>query len=113
MRMVAAMVLFAGAGICLPGARAAAPAEWPLLNRYCADCHNTVDWAGGLSLQDAGPDAVALDPAAWEKVVRRLRTGTMPPPGEPRPVAAQVAGLSRFLETRLDAKWQSKPDAGA
>ena len=90
----------------------AAPGEWGVLNRYCVDCHNTQDWAGGLAIDAAQPEAVAADPATWEKVVRKLRTGMMPPPGKPRPAARQVEGLARFLETRLDQGWQQQPHAG-
>ena len=90
----------------------AAPAEWSVLDRYCVECHNTVDWAGGLSVDAVRPDAVNADPATWEKVVRKLRTGMMPPPGKPRPGAQQVDTLSRFLETRLDAGWRQRPNPG-
>lgn len=127
MPRVAASALIASAALCLsgqlwgaePAAPVAAsqahgaPAEWQLLGRYCVDCHNTTDWAGGFSVDGAGVDAVATDPAVWEKVVRKLRTGMMPPPGKPRPAAAQVDSLSRFLETRLDDQWRQVPNAGA
>ena len=114
LQRVGARILVAGAGFCLlAGPAWSAPAAWQLLGRYCADCHNTVDWAGGFSVEDAGPEAVAADPATWEKAVRKLRTGMMPPPGKPRPSLAQVDSLSGFLETRLDDRWQHAPDAGA
>jgi mono/diheme cytochrome c family protein len=90
-----------------------APGSWPLLERYCADCHNTVDWAGGFSIEGLGPDAVESDPAAWEKVIRKLRTGMMPPPGKPRPAGKQVDALSQYLESRLDDQWQRQPKPGA
>jgi hypothetical protein len=94
-------------------AHGSTPAEWQLLNRFCVDCHNTVDWAGGFSMEGAGPGALTEDPAVWEKAVRKLRTGMMPPPGKPRPAKAQVEAVSRYLETRLDDQWRQAPNAGA
>jgi hypothetical protein len=48
-----------------------------------------------------------LNPAAqrakWEKVIHKLKTGLMPPPGEPRPSNEAVASLVSYLETNLDA----------
>jgi hypothetical protein len=92
--------------------QAAAPADWALLGRYCVDCHNTVDWAGGLSLDAVTPEAIKEDPGAWEKVVRKLRTGMMPPPGKERPTRAQANALSSYLETRLDDGWSRQPNPG-
>jgi Protein of unknown function (DUF1592)/Protein of unknown function (DUF1588)/Protein of unknown function (DUF1585)/Protein of unknown function (DUF1587)/Protein of unknown function (DUF1595) len=95
------------------GAHGAAPADWALLGRYCVDCHNTVDWAGGFSLDAASPEAISADPGTWEKLVRKMRTGMMPPPGKARPTRAQAQGLARFVETRLDDRWSRQPNPGA
>jgi len=61
------------------------------LDKYCASCHNarvkTSATAVGVVLNDADLTAVATDPVLWEKVVRKLRTGAMPPAGMPRPDA--------------------------
>jgi hypothetical protein len=126
MRQLAAIVLVVCSGLLLAAvepvlaaapaaavpAHRATPAQWPLLGRYCADCHNTVDWAGGLSLEDVTPDSVTEDPAMWEKAVRKLRTGMMPPPGKPRPSRTEIDALSGFLETRLDDSWKRLPNPG-
>ncbi len=113
MRLTAGLVVVASAAFALPAAAAHdTPAQWPLLARYCADCHNTVDWAGGMSLEDVKPDAITEDPGMWEKAVRKLRTGTMPPPGKPRPSRAEVNALSGYLETRLDKAWTQLPNPG-
>ena len=42
-------------------------------------------------------------PALWEKVVRKLRAGAMPPAPRPRPDAATYAGFIARLESELDA----------
>jgi Protein of unknown function (DUF1592)/Protein of unknown function (DUF1588)/Protein of unknown function (DUF1585)/Protein of unknown function (DUF1587)/Protein of unknown function (DUF1595)/Planctomycete cytochrome C len=89
------------------------PASWALLGRYCVDCHNTTDWAGGISLDAVAPDSIPEDPTMWEQVVRRLRTGMMPPPGKARPTTAMANALSEYLETRLDDEWSRHPNSGA
>ena len=68
-------------------AAAAAPpsAERVLLNRYCTGCHNQRTKTAGLALDTLDPANVARDAATWEKVVRKLRAGVMPPADRPRP----------------------------
>jgi hypothetical protein len=73
------------------------------IERYCADCHNTTDWAGGLDLTSLDPAHVESDAEEWEKVVRKLRAGMMPPPGKERPSRADANAIVSMLETRLDA----------
>jgi hypothetical protein len=74
-----------------------------LLDRYCVDCHNAIDLAGSLRLDDKPIADVGHDPEVWEQVVRKLKTGMMPPSGEPRPERATLDALTAALETRLDA----------
>ncbi|HWL62422.1 MAG TPA: DUF1592 domain-containing protein [Steroidobacteraceae bacterium] len=87
----------------------AAPAAWPatdpgeLTSRYCTRCHNTEEWAGGLALDVLDAKNVGHDAAEWEKVVVKLRSGMMPPPGEERPSQADLRAAVDLLETRLDA----------
>ena len=61
----------------------AAQAPRAVLDRYCVTCHNERTLAGGLNLDDAEPGEVSRDPALWEKVAGKLRTGVMPPPLPP------------------------------
>lgn len=96
-----------------PDTHGGTPAGWALLGRYCVDCHNTTDWAGGISLDAVEPDSISEDPNMWEQVVRRLRTGMMPPPGKPRPSTAVANALSAYVETRLDDDWSRHPNSGA
>src|SRR5262245_18481920 len=57
--------------------------------RYCVGCHNsrltTAATASGVVLDQADLNRVMDDPALWENVVRKLRTGSMPPEGVARP----------------------------
>ena len=82
------------------------------LERYCTDCHNEDDRTADLVL-----DARDLaDPAAhaqiWEKVVHKLRAGSMPPLDSPRPDAASYDGMVGYLEAELDSAAAAAPNAG-
>jgi mono/diheme cytochrome c family protein len=72
------------------------------LQKYCATCHNDRAKAGGLSLAAVDPAQVAGHAEVWEKVVRKLKTGAMPPAGMPRPAAATADALTAWLENELD-----------
>src|SRR2546422_7991382 len=61
-----------------------------LLDRYCVTCHNEKTRTGGLSLGGLDPASVDAHAETWEKVVRKLRSGSMPPPGLPRPDRAST-----------------------
>lgn len=81
-----------------------AHARWGLIEKFCYDCHNTTDWAGGAAFDAMSFDTLAGDAKVWESAVRKLRAGFMPPPGaKSRPDPESVKGLIDFLETRLDA----------
>ena len=58
---------------------------------------------GGFSLDPAGLPAPAADPALWEKLVRKVRTGVMPPPNAPQPPPAERRALLQAVEKALDA----------
>ena len=73
------------------------------MDRYCVGCHNEIDLAGGLAFEDLDRAGVAGDAAAWEAVVRKLRTGLMPPKGEPRPERSVLDAMAADLERELDA----------
>ena len=64
-------------------------AQQAVLNKYCVTCHSAKLRTGGLSLQDADLSNVPAAAETWEKVIRKLRTGSMPPQGMPRPDAAR------------------------
>ena len=70
----------------------------PVLNRYCVGCHNERLRTAGLALDTMDAARVGDHPDAWEKVVRKLRTGAMPPVGRRRPDAATYATVASALE---------------
>src|SRR6185503_5653865 len=56
-----------------------------LLDKYCVTCHNDRVKTANLSLQNADLTAIPAHAELWEKVIRKLRAGVMPPPDMPRP----------------------------
>ncbi len=76
--------------------------QWQLLNEYCTDCHNLDDYSGGLAFDLMDHDAIQADAEVWEKVVRKLRGGLMPPPGQEKPPLERVDRLVGWLEGSLD-----------
>jgi hypothetical protein len=89
----------------------AAP-HWNALETYCFECHNFIDWAGGLALDIFSPETVAEEAETWEKVVRKLRGRTMPPPGEDRPSDARYSEIVTWLEGYLDHAAAAEPNPG-
>ncbi len=79
-----------------------APEQWPLVDRYCTDCHNGADLAGGLNLEKIGPENVAQNAEKLEMAVRKLRSHAMPPPKEPRPDEQRLAAFISWLQDALD-----------
>ena len=65
-----------------------AATEGALVKQYCIGCHNDRAKTGGLSLENADVSRVGEKPELWEKVVRKLRAGVMPPPSRGPEVAS-------------------------
>jgi mono/diheme cytochrome c family protein len=88
-------------------------AQRALLDRYCVTCHNDRLKTANLSLQ--GLDLVKMSDRAelWEKVIRKLRAGVMPPPEMPRPPLAEYEGLRDRLEAEIDRAAATKPNPGS
>jgi hypothetical protein len=93
---------------------AAAPwsGERALVQQYCVTCHNGRTKAGGLLLDQLDVAQVAGHPAVWEKVVRKLRAGMMPPAGARRPDRDVLVRFTESLEHALDAAAADRPDPG-
>jgi hypothetical protein len=94
--------------LALAGCAEPPPAELVARNaeafgRYCTDCHNDAEAAGELSLEGITAEQVAARPEIFENVVRKLRGGLMPPPGEPAPATEERHALVSALERHLDA----------
>jgi hypothetical protein len=83
-----------------------------LLDRYCVTCHNQRQLIAGLALDAEDVTNVSANPAVWEKVVRKLRAGAMPPSPRPRPDAEAYEDFTVWLETQLDRAALATPDPG-
>jgi len=84
-----------------------------LLDRYCVTCHNDRLKTANLSLQTLDLTTVAQRADVWEKVIRKLRAGVMPPPEMPRPPLAEYDGLRDFLEEEIDRAAAAKTTPGS
>src|SRR6187399_2149778 len=80
--------------------RPSTPAD--VFNQYCVTCHNPRTKTAGLVIDPAELSRVGANPELWEKVVRKLRSEAMPPPGSPRPDAKTYDATAVFLESELD-----------
>jgi len=89
-----------------------AAAERTLVDKYCVTCHSARTKSGGLVLEKEDLGNVGARAALWEKVVRKLGTGAMPPQGAPRPDKTAFDGFVTWLETSLDRAAEAKPNAG-
>src|SRR5262249_11966081 len=101
------------------GAAAQAPSPLPtpvpqraLLDSYCIGCHNQRAKIGGLALDTLDLSDVSKNGDVWEKAVRKLRGGLMPPPGNRRPDAAAVETFITALEGALDQAAVGHPNPG-
>jgi mono/diheme cytochrome c family protein len=95
----------------VPAAGDAAQAK-ALVTQYCATCHNSRLKTGGLVLD--GLDLARLPDHAdvWEKVVRKVRAGVMPPQGVRRPDAPALQQFVSYVEGGLDRAASEHPDPG-
>ena len=84
-----------------------------VIDSYCLDCHNDVDRAGDLDLGGEHLAAPAAAAEVSEAVIRKLRTGMMPPAGEPRPDRRTLDTVAAWLETEVDAAGGQTPNPGA
>ena len=84
-----------------------------LVDRYCVTCHNQRLKTAKLELDRLDLTHPEKDALAWERAIRKLRGGMMPPPGAARPAAADVQALAGYLETRLDTAGAANPNPGS
>jgi hypothetical protein len=96
-----------------PAAPVTASAQRALLDQYCVTCHNDKLKTANLSLEKLDLATAGDHPELWEKVIRKLRAGVMPPPGMRRPPIAEYEGLRDWLETAMDRKAAANPNPGS
>jgi cytochrome c551/c552 len=84
-----------------------------LLDRYCVTCHNDRLKTANLSLQGLDLAKAADQADVWEKVIRKLRAGVMPPPDVPRPPLADYDALRDWLENEIDRVAETRAAPGS
>ena len=132
-RRLIAGIAFAGLGLGLflgpaqgfsqnpPDARAETPRGRPprraetqaAIAKYCTTCHNERLKTAGLALDPAGVARPGDQSETWEKVLRQLRAGTMPPPGAARPPQAFYTRAAAYLARELEASAAARPNPGS
>ena len=93
----------------------AADSASAILDQYCVTCHSDNLRSRGtvpVSLESVDVIDIPAGAELWEKVIRKLRTGSMPPAGRPRPAAAALDDLALWLETRIDRAAAVQPNPG-
>jgi hypothetical protein len=105
--------------LCVGAAAARAPGSAPLpvssqkpralLDRYCVTCHNDRLKTANLSLQGLDLTRAAEQAEVWEKVIRKLSAGVMPPPDIPRPPLPDYEALRAWLENEIDRVARTAP----
>ncbi len=73
-----------------------------LVTKYCVSCHNQKLKTANLMLDQADSVHVANSAETWEKVIVKLRSRSMPPPGLPRPDNATYNSTAGWLESEID-----------
>ena len=110
--LVAAALAMPVAGAAQPSA-ASVPAD-KVVAQYCVGCHNNRNKGnvGGLTLESLDPLAPTANADVWEKVIKKVRGGLMPPAGAKRPEKSVLSGFADHLESSLDRHAGRNPDPG-
>jgi hypothetical protein len=86
-----------------------------MVAKYCTGCHNTrnpMPAGFPLALDTANIKDPAADAATWERVIKKLGVGAMPPQGSPTPGHAELGKFRAALIASLDAAAAQKPTPG-
>ena len=107
----------AAALVCTVVARGQTQAETAshaaLVEKNCLSCHNDKSKTAGLSLQGLTLADVPARAEIWEKVLRKVKSGDMPPvTARVRPEPAEAQAFAAFLEATIDRAALAKPNPG-
>src|SRR5262247_712173 len=90
-----------------------AASQRALLDQYCVTCHNDKLKTANLSLEKLDLTTAGDHAELWEKVIRKLRAGVMPPPDVKRPSLAEYESLRDWLEGEIDRRATPRANPGA
>ena len=86
-----------------------AESQRALVDQYCAHCHNDLEQSGGFSWTAVDLNHLELSAEQMDKVIRKVRSGMMPPAGAARPDADILKAFASALEERLDQADAAEP----
>jgi Protein of unknown function (DUF1592)/Protein of unknown function (DUF1588)/Protein of unknown function (DUF1585)/Protein of unknown function (DUF1587)/Protein of unknown function (DUF1595)/Planctomycete cytochrome C len=89
------------------------PLDTAVLKQYCMTCHNERAKTAGLTLDTLDYQHLEKDAATWEKVIRKIKTGMMPPAGARRPERSMLDATANEIEKRLDSAALRNPNPGS
>src|SRR5216117_2037263 len=101
--------------LALSNLETAAPQKDPargVLDQYCVTCHNEKLRTAGLALDKLDVMHPNSNAEVWERVIEKLRAGSMPPPRRPRPDTATYRAIATWLENEIDRAWTATPNPG-
>src|SRR5499427_4664141 len=96
-----------------PSDPAAAATHRAVLDQFCVTCHNDRAKTANFSLEKLDLATAGDHPEVWEKVIRKLRAGVMPPPDVRRPPLPEYEALRDWLESEIDRKAAGRINPGA
>src|SRR5215831_4564107 len=89
-----------------------ASSQQELVNKYCVTCHNERAKTGGIVLEKMDATHPESNAELWEKVIRKVRAGLMPPSGANRPERVVLENFRATLESSIDRTTSAKPNPG-
>ncbi len=103
--MIAGPLAFAQQAVTVPSSRA-------LIQQYCVGCHNKKLSTAGVSLDGLDLANIGENAVVWEKVLRKVGAGQMPPAGLPHPSSSASAAFTKLLADELDRAAAANPNPG-
>jgi mono/diheme cytochrome c family protein len=94
------------------GVASASSAQRVLLDQYCVTCHNQKSKTANVMFDTMDLANLTKDAEIWERAIRKVRGGMMPPPGARKPDHAALDGFASWLETSLDQAAAAAPNPG-
>src|SRR4029453_12409482 len=80
--------------------------------KYCITCHSEKTRTAGIDLQTLDMAKLTASPELVEKVIAKLRAGSMPPPSSPRPDVGTYHRISALLEQEMDRAAAARQNPG-
>src|SRR5678816_2820067 len=109
----ATILALGSAGIATQRPASTTASHKAFVDQYCVTCHNVDDKVAGITFDTMDLSNIAKDGDVWEKAIKKLKGGMMPPPGAKQPERAAAMAFASGLETSLDAASSAAPNPGS